>query len=440
MKFIKKISIYLLGLLAVSSLAACKKPPVGPIPLDTKYTDSLKLTSNFVGKDFIRDGIGEVRLNRCVDGDTISAYVSSTSITVRFLGIDTPESTGSIQAWGKEASAYVKGKLENADSIVLEAEDDNRIDSTGKRYLAWVWYRNSPLEDYRLLNLEEVEMAYSKYMIVAKSKYNSIFNQANEKARLSTRRVWGEKDPNFNYSKALVETSILYMLNHHDDFQTGTKFLVTVRLVRTSGNNMFLEDAYDASYDEEGEIITGKGGVYAFGAYRIAFYSYYKIGDVFRLKCQLEYEGNFGTQLTGLDDPSPVIENVLPEISEFDADDFSGGASLRQYYGRVIKVNNLEVSAVKKKQTASGDDYYVVEAKNSRGEKIDIYFGNGLIQDYDVESIFTVGKKYNIIAGVAYYEFANGFYQLSVGDGPRYNLGVLVPEDEVRLYDIVKVN
>lgn len=440
MKIIKRLSIILMVFLAATSLVACKKEPIkGPLPLDTSYTDALRLQASFTGKDFINDGLGEVRLNRCVDGDTISVYVGSSSITIRFLGIDTPESTGSIQAWGKEASAYVKGKLENADSIVLEAEE-NRIDSTGKRYLAWVWYRNTPNEEYRLLNLEEVEMAYSKYMIVVKSKYNPTFNQANEKARLSLKRIWGEKDPNFNYSKQLVETTILYMLNHHDDFQVGTKFLVTVRLVRTSGNNMFLEDAYETSYDEEGDIISGIGGIYAFGAYRIAFYTYFKIGDVFTLKCQLEYEGNFGTQLTGLDDPSPVIENKLPNIEEFNADDFNGGAALKDYYGKVIKVNDLIVSAVKKKQAASGDEYFVVECKNSRGEKIDVYFGNGLIQDYDVNNIFIVGGTYNIIAGVAYYEFANGFYQLSMGDGPRYNLGVLVPEDEVRLYDIERVD
>lgn len=436
MTVFKKLLMFSFLFLIIFSLASCKEQKDdGPIPLDTTLTDKLKLEANLGGKNFITDGVGIVTLNRCVDGDTITVYVNRTSITIRFLGIDTPESTGSIEAWGKEASAYVKNRLQNAESIVLEAEE-NRIDSTGKRYLAWVWYRMDVNSEYRLLNLEEVEMAYTKYNPVASSKYNEIMRKAHEKAQKSKKRIWGEKDPNFNYSKELIETSLLYMLDNHDKFQSGTKFLVTVRLVRTSGNNMFLEDAYDASYDNDGDIVSGKGGVYAFGAYRIGFYSFYKIGDVFTLQCQLEYEGQFGTQLTGLDNPSVVIENALPEITSFAADELSGGASLEPYYGRVIKVEGLEVTSVKKKTTASGDDYYVVEGMNSHGDIFDIYFGNGLISDYNVPEIFMIGAKYDIIAGVAYYEFANGFYQLAVGDGPRYNKGVLVADDEVRVGDI----
>ena len=43
-------------------------------------------------------------------------------VKARFLGIDTPESTGTIEPWGKASSAYAKEVLYSAYSIVLEAE------------------------------------------------------------------------------------------------------------------------------------------------------------------------------------------------------------------------------------------------------------------------------------------------------------------------------
>src|SRR5690554_5350639 len=95
----------LLGLIVVLLLtvlvAGCKDDNTeeGPIELNTNYTDKLKLETSFENKDFINDGIGEVTLNRNVDGDTISVYTGSQSVTIRFLGIDTPESTAKVEPW-----------------------------------------------------------------------------------------------------------------------------------------------------------------------------------------------------------------------------------------------------------------------------------------------------------------------------------------------------
>jgi len=432
MKFLKK-PIKLLSLILISILIVGCEPNNGgnektePIPLDTRYTDELDLDVSPIGKDFIEDGIGIVEL-----------YTGNKSITIRFLGIDTPESTGRVEAWGKPASEFVREKLENAVSIVLEA-DGERIDSTGNRYLAWVWYKPSDSQKYRLLNLEEVELAYTRYMVDKSYKYHNIFWDAGEKAALSQKRIYGEKDPNFNYSKETIETSILYILNNHDEFQTGTKFLITVKLVRTVGNNMFLEDAYEVSYDDDGKIVSGKGHIYAFYGYTDPYYRKYKIGDIFTLECQLEYEGMYGTQLTGLRKPSKVIENIAPEIISLDADSLDGGKDLEPYYGRVVQVKNLKCVKIEKRTTTGGDDYHVVEFVNSDNELFDVYFGNSLIIKHQVENIFTIGKLYNITGGIAYYEYANGEYQISVGDAPRYTKGEINPDDLPRLNDVVEV-
>jgi hypothetical protein len=229
------------------------------------------------------------------------------------------------------------------------------------------------------------------------------------------------------------------MLAHPDEFQSGTKFELKVKLIRTNGNNLFLEDADEVDYDNDGEVVTGKGGVYAFSGYSLSYYQVYKIGDVFTIQCQLEVGGNYGTQLTGLAKPSRVIENVEPEIEKMDANTLEGGKDLEAYYGRVVQLDNLKVIAVKEKTTGSGDKYFVAEAENENGKIFDIYFGNSLIANYNVSEVLVVGKTYNIIGGVAYYEFANGEYQLSVGDAPRYVNEVLDPDDLFRINDIVEV-
>ena len=74
-------------------------PTLTPNDLNTAQTDALKLTQSFAGKDFIRDGIGEATLRSTTDGDTARFNVSGFNLAVRFLGLNTPESTGKIQPW-----------------------------------------------------------------------------------------------------------------------------------------------------------------------------------------------------------------------------------------------------------------------------------------------------------------------------------------------------
>lgn len=69
----------------------------------------------------------EVTLDRCVDGDTAWFNVDGESTKVRFLYIDTPESTKEIEPYGKEASDYTKTQLTNAAKIELELNVDGEL-------------------------------------------------------------------------------------------------------------------------------------------------------------------------------------------------------------------------------------------------------------------------------------------------------------------------
>lgn len=170
-----------------------------PLRLTINNLDKVSLTTNYEGKSFIEDGIGEVVLSRTIDGDTAYFYEKNSNSTelikVRFLGIDTPESTKEHDPWGKAASDYTKKVLNNAKTIVLESEGARK--DTYNRYLAWVWV------DGKLLNLELVQEAYSNSTTSKTSKYFDIMYTTSNEAKKTGRRFFGEIDPNFNYETNL---------------------------------------------------------------------------------------------------------------------------------------------------------------------------------------------------------------------------------------------
>ena len=75
----------------------------------TPETDALKLSASWEGKDFVKDGIGEVTVSQFVDGDTAHFKTKNgEKVTVRFSGVNTPESTYKVEPWGFAASKYTK--------------------------------------------------------------------------------------------------------------------------------------------------------------------------------------------------------------------------------------------------------------------------------------------------------------------------------------------
>lgn len=202
--------------------------------------DSIQLkTEDFQSKEFIADGIGEVTVSKFVDGDTTWFHSGSESFSVRYLGIDTPESTALYEPWGKAAAHFTQDVLSDAVSIVLEAEGE-RQDGNG-RYLAWVWYLPSDGDQYLLLNLQLVELAYSKNKVSSGSAFTTTLTLASWEASLTKRRVWGEIDPNYDYSKEGTQMSIAYLLENFDDY-VGLKVVVSGQITRMIGQNIYLQD------------------------------------------------------------------------------------------------------------------------------------------------------------------------------------------------------
>ena len=190
--------------------------------VDYVHTDTrARLTLDYKNSDgssrnFFTDGIGQVELRNTIDGDTahfnpVNA-TGSEYIKTRFYGIDTPESTGQIQLWGKSASKFTSEKLKNAaanGTIVLSSPSQTyaepQVDSTGSRYLGLVWInetvKNADYTDLVLLNLWVVQEGYSATKSVDKvPEYAEVFFDADRQAQAYELHIWGDDiDPNYNY-------------------------------------------------------------------------------------------------------------------------------------------------------------------------------------------------------------------------------------------------
>lgn len=284
----------------------------GDDPLDTPVTDSLKLAqaNSLEGKKFAStsddpstyDHYGYVTLKSCTDGDTanfsqegyVDEYNRPITIKTRFLGVNTPESTAKVEPWGKKASLFTKHQLEAAQAkadeestcnIVLIADPDVHgvKDSSGGRWLAFVWYRLGSDKPWRNLNLELVEQAYSKNLLFEDStmcNYRKAFEKAEENVSKCGYRVHGEIDSGYDYSSKTYEYSLWEIKKHYDKIgisesgSSGLQLIVTALIVGVQGDNLYLRDVLipEEQYDLEGENAM-PAGCYAYAGFGSALAS-----------------------------------------------------------------------------------------------------------------------------------------------------------------------
>jgi micrococcal nuclease len=118
-----------------------------------------------------------------MDGDTFKAKIGWHTVTVRMLGIDTPETVDPRkpeQCYGKEASDETKGLLFGR-SVRLELNPDREVKDKYDRYLAYIYLEDETfLNEYLLENGFAREYTYGKPYIF-QDKFRSIEKEAKEK-------------------------------------------------------------------------------------------------------------------------------------------------------------------------------------------------------------------------------------------------------------------
>ena len=205
-----------------------------------------------------------VTVKTFVDGDTTHFYVPNSLVDggvlkARYLAVNTPESTGKIEEWGKAASKFTKSKLSTAESIIIESDDDKlNADSTGGRYLVWVWYRTSATEEYRNLNIEILQNGLAIASNSANNRYGSICMDAINQAKTQKLHVYSkQKDPDFYYGAAVELTlkELRCNIASYAGMDVAFNGIVTIN----HNNGVYVE-----GYDEETDMWYGMYVYYGF--------------------------------------------------------------------------------------------------------------------------------------------------------------------------------
>ncbi len=277
----------------------------------------------------------EVTVKTFVDGDTVHFNVPEEVmpggvLKARFLAINTPESTGKIEEYGKAASNFTKEKLKNAVSIILESDTSEwNADSTGGRYLVWVWYKTAEADDYRNLNLEILQNGLAIASNSGNNIYGSFAQSAISQARALKLNVHsGQKDPDFYYGEA-IELDLKELRTNVEDYN-GLK--VAFNGVVTTNSN---QSVYVEVYDSETDMYYGMSVYYGYGLNGDGI-QILNVGNEVRIVGTVQYYETGGTwQVSGLTyrsmkpkDPSNIqklSEGHTPAFVLTDPDRFVNG-------------------------------------------------------------------------------------------------------------------
>lgn len=298
----------------VSSAPEAAPSPAAAASESIDYAASVKPSGADTAKQ-------EVTVKSFVDGDTVhflvpESIMPSGVLKARFIGIDTPESTGKIEEYGKAASEFTKEKLSRAHSIMIESDDGNwDFDSTGGRYLVWVWYKAEKAGEYRNLNIELLQNGLARAYSSANNRYGSACTAAINQAKANKLNIYsGQKDPNFYYGDAVELT--LKELRCGIEGYNGKKVAFEGVITINSGNGVFIED-----YDAETDRYYGISAYYGYGLSGAGL-DILSVGNRARIVGTVQYyEAGGCYQVSGLSyrQMKPDDPNNLQKLSEGNA-------------------------------------------------------------------------------------------------------------------------
>ena len=258
MNIFRKLLVFLI--LGSILLTACgnNSVPTAPettapatVPATTEAVESLDHAGS-VKLDMSSDTAKQaVTVKAFIDGDTTHFYVPDDLMETgvlkgRYLAINTPESTGKIEEYGKAASNFTREKLSQAVSIIIESETGHwDPDSTGDRYLVWVWYKTSESEDYRNLNIEILQNGLAIANSAANNRYGETCVAAIDQAKREKLNIYsGQKDPDYYYGEAVELT--LKELRTNIESYNGVKVAFNGIVTTNSGTQGVYVEDYDA--------------------------------------------------------------------------------------------------------------------------------------------------------------------------------------------------
>lgn len=298
-KFLKIFSVVFIFIVALTLVTGCKTTKKTTTEFkEVDYVSNLKLDMTTNTKK------ATATVDHYVDGDTTHFFIESGKIEddylkARYLAINTPESTGQVEEWGKKASNFTKSKLQNAVSIIVESDDDkwNKDSTSSGRILVWVWYKTDENSDYRNLNLEILQNGLALASNSSKNRYGETCVAALNQAQTLKLNVYsGEKDPDFYYGEA--QNVSLKELRTNPQKYVLTNVAFEANVTRRYGDAIYVEDIDEESgymfgmYVYLGYALSGAGLEIVTPGNRVLFvgsFQYYETGGNYQLT-NLKYQ------------------------------------------------------------------------------------------------------------------------------------------------------
>ena len=335
----RSISVLLLICIMAGCIVSCTENPSTGNPSESGTVDTGKDYAASVKLDPASGTAQQtVTVKAFIDGDTthfnLKTPVNGSSVLkARYLAINTPESTGKIEEYGKTASEFTRSKLSGASSIVVESDTAGwDADSTGDRYLVWVWYRNSETEEYRNLNIEILQNGLAIASSSANNRYGSVCMDAINAAKTLKLNVYsGQKDPNFYYGGA-VELTIKELRANIEEYK-GMRVAFNGVVTINSDNGVYVEQ-----YDAETDMYYGMYIYYGFNLSGDGL-EIISVGNECRIVGSVQYwEGGASYQVADLryramkpNDPENIqklADGKTPAYKEITAEQFINGKIL----------------------------------------------------------------------------------------------------------------
>ena len=453
--FFRLIALLLLVCTLIGTLASCDLLFGSDEPIDYAGSIEFDPTSTETVK-------AEVTVKGYIDGDTTHFYVP-TSVTptgvlkARYLGINTPESTGQIEPWGKKAANFTNEKLMNATSIYIESDNGKwNLDSTGARHLVWVWYKPEGSDKYRNLNIEIMQNGLAIQSNSAQNRYGEQCVAAYNQAELQELCVHSKsKDPDFFYGEA-IELTLRELRANITDYVAARVAFEGVVAKNSGSNGVYIE-----AYDEETQMYNG---IYVYlGANATPnTKTVFTIGNRVRVVGKVsEFNGTYqvsdvtgaGRRPTAVDssrldtevhnaayvvtDPEKYLNGEVEFIS---GDDVVKKAYAEMALGTTVEFKNLYVKDgwTTSKTTSSSYMAFTLYCEDSKGNEVVIRTGvlkheNG---DYVTKEEF-IGQTIDVKGIVEYYNpnASNDDEDVGEIDGEfYYQIKVVVKDDLVILH------
>jgi micrococcal nuclease len=130
------------------------------------------------------------QVSRVVDGDTVEVSRGGRELTIRLIGVDTPETvhpTEPIECYGPAASRFAERQLAGRRVLLEFDHSQGRLDHYG-RTLAYVWLDGQRLS---LFNQEAIRRGFAlEYTYDSAYQWQPLFQHAERRAQRQRLGVW----------------------------------------------------------------------------------------------------------------------------------------------------------------------------------------------------------------------------------------------------------